>query len=43
MAGFLIYTGHEIGGAIFGTAWLASLVSIFVLGKKAQTTERARR
>ncbi|MFW2600176.1 DUF2335 domain-containing protein [Aliarcobacter butzleri] len=37
-SGYLIMQGHDVAGAVLGTGSLASLVSVFVYGKKSQNT-----
>lgn len=36
VCGFLIYTGHEVSGAVLGIGDLTALVSVFVLGRRDQ-------
>lgn len=36
---FLAYTGHEVVGGILGSLDIIGLISIFVYGKKEQTTD----
>jgi uncharacterized membrane protein len=39
LSGFLIYKGHDLAGGVLGTADIAALVSIFVIGKRSQMQE----
>lgn len=39
-SGYLIMQGHDIAGAILGTGSLASLVSVFVIGKNSKTPKK---
>lgn len=41
VAGFLVYTGHDVAGTIIGSIDLVALVAVFVLGKYYQTKELA--
>lgn len=36
ISGFLIYTGHEISGAVLGTVDLVALVAVFIVGRNRQ-------
>ncbi len=40
---WLVSTGHDVGGGVIGTVDLVALVSIFVIGQKSQSDERARK
>lgn len=39
-SGYLIMEGHDIAGAILGSGSLASLVGVFVYGRKSQTNHK---
>lgn len=41
-SGYLIMQGHDIAGAILGSGSLASLVSVFIYGKKSQNSPRTK-
>jgi uncharacterized membrane protein len=40
VAGFCIYTGHDLAGGVIGGASLASLVSTFIYGTRQRRLER---
>lgn len=43
LSAWLINDGHTIAGAIFGTADLLGLVSLFIFGRSSQSNERQRK